>query len=168
MMRWLIYIAFVLYITSCKSIKKSKTEYYAVETEEVAMMAMASAAEEEKKVFVEEVEEEVTETFTTLQTDTGTQVVPVKKTIIRRKTQATEERSESDSQTVSQEIVLFKAEADIKLDKESHESETPAKVTKSIFQGNLSKIIGILLTIGSAVATWYLRKKKAPEDQEPG
>ena len=79
MMRWLIYIAFVLYITSCKSIKKSKTESYAVETEEVAMMAMASAAEEEKKVFVEEIEEEVTETFTTLQTDTGTQVVPVKK-----------------------------------------------------------------------------------------
>lgn len=128
------------------------------------MMAMASAAEEEKKVFVEEVEEEVTETFTTLQTDTGTQVVPVKKTIIRRKTQATEERSESDSQTVSQEIVLFKAEADMTLDKESHESETPAKVTKSIFSSNLSKIIGILLTIGSAIATWYVKKKKAQED----
>jgi hypothetical protein len=164
MIRWLTYIAFVLYITSCKSIKKAKSESYTVESEEMASMYVMSAMETEKKVFVEEIEEEVTETFTTIQTDTGAQVVPIKKTVVRKKTQSTEERSESDSQTVSQEFVLFKAESDITLDKESSESEAPAKIAKSVLGINLAKIITIILTIGSAVATWYLKKKKAPED----
>lgn len=168
MIRWIIYVSLILIVTSCKSIKKIKKESYSTSKTADSFSASKEAEDVSKFVFSEEIEEETIDTFTVIQTDSGSQVVPIKRTIVKRRTQAAEELSESDSESVSNEFVLFKAEADLDVDKSSEESEAPAKIVKSIFSTNLTRIISILLTVSGAFATWYFKRKKSPEDQGLG
>jgi hypothetical protein len=164
MIRWLIYIVFVLYLTGCKSVKKSivSSNYQ----ESVDSMIVGSALEQkvEQEQFIEEVEEQIVETYTSIQTDSGLVAVPVKTTTIKRRTQSDKQKSESDSQNVSQEFVLFKAEADLDKDIELEETQIVKQVTEPLFGGNLKRILMIVVTIGGAVATWYMNRKKAKDD----
>ena len=164
MIRWLIYIVFVLYITSCKSVKKSidSSKY----EESVDSMIVGSALEQkvEQEQFVEEVEEQIVETYTSIQTDSGFVAVPVKTTTIKRRTQSDKQKSESDSQNVSQEFVLFKAEAELDKEVELEETEIVKQVTEPIFGSNLRRILMIVVTIGGAVATWYMKRNRAKDD----
>jgi hypothetical protein len=164
MIRWLIYIMFVLYLTGCKSVKKSIV--YSNYQESVDSMIVGSALEQkvEQEQFIEEVEEQIVETYTSIQTDSGFVAVPVKTTTIKRRTQSDKQKSESDSQNVSQEFVLFKAEADLDKDIELEETQIVKQVTEPLFGGNLKRILMIVVTIGGAVATWYMNRKKAKDD----
>lgn len=164
MIRWLLYIVFVLYITSCKSVKK--TIAIEDEREEHAMVfeSAQTLQAQKQETFIEEVEEQVTETSTTVQTDSGLVVVPVKTTVIKRRTEKTKTDSSSDSETRVEEISFFKSETNIDTSKELEETQIPGKVTESIFAGNLWRIISIILTVAGAAGTWYLKKNKASDD----
>lgn len=164
MIRWLIYIVFVLYITSCKSVKKSIVSSETKETSEAMMMQSALEQRVEQEVFVEEEEETIVESFTPVQTDSGLVAMPVKTTTIKRRTQSNKQKSESDSQNVSQEFVLFKAEAELDKDVELEETQIVKQVVDPIFGGNLRRILMIVVTIGGAVATWYMKRNRAKDD----
>jgi hypothetical protein len=164
MMRWLIYIVFVLYVTGCKSVKKSIVSSNYQESVDSMIVGSAFEQKAEQEQFIEEVEEQIVETYTSIQTDSGFVSVPVKTTTIKRRTQSDKQKSESDSQNVSQEFVLFKAEADLDKDIELEETQIVKQVTEPLFGGNLKRILMIVVTIGGAVATWYMNRKKAKDD----
>lgn len=168
MIRWLLYIIFVLYVTSCKSVKK--TVAIEDEREEHAMVFESAQMLQSQKqeTFIEEVEEQTTETSTTVQTDSGLVVVPVKTTVIKRRIEKTKTDSSSDSETRVEEISFFKSETNIDTSKELEETEIPGKVTKSIFSGNLWKIISVLLTVAGAIGSWYLKNNKASDNADLG
>jgi hypothetical protein len=164
MIRWLIYIVFVLYVTGCKSVKKSIVSSSYQESVDSTIVGSALEQKEEQEQFVEEVEEQIVETYTSIQSDSGLVAVPVKTTTIKRRTQSNKQKSASDSQNVSQEFVLFKAEADLDKDVELEETQIVSQVAEPIFGGGLKKILMIIVTIGGAVATWYMNRKKTEDN----
>jgi len=159
MIRWLIYIVFTLYITSCKSVKKSIVSSDHQESIDSIVTESFLEQKVEQESFIEEVEESIVETFASIQTNSGLVAVPVKTTTIKRRTQSDKQKSESDSQSVYQEFVLFKTEVDLSKDVELEETQVVSGAAKSFFGGNTRKIIMIIITIGGAVATWYVNKK---------
>jgi hypothetical protein len=167
-MRWVLYIAFVLYITSCKSVKKTTSVEYAPESLEEAYVEELVTSSTEEERFIEEVEEQVVETVAPVSTDTGTVMVPVKTTTVKRRTESVKTKDDLDSQKVAEEVVFFKSETTINTDKQLEETQIVKQVTDPLFGGNLSRIIAIFMTVAGAVATWYMKKNKAGNDSDLG